>query len=115
MSTAKALSAFATAAAWRVTRSARLGASLAGIAAGSDEDASTVAGMFLTRAGARAVPVVRDAVAAGAVDLVGVLVSIGSDDAHQALVDLAAGARPGVAAAATEGLERLERIRRHTE
>lgn len=96
---------------WRATGSDRLAESLVRTAATDDEDSATVAVMMLTRGGAKAVPVVRDAIADGAVDLVSVLVGIGDDTARAALVELSSHPDSDVAAACQIGLTRLDRGR----
>ena len=73
------------------------------------EDEATVAVIALTRGGDRAVPPVRDAIARGSVELVDVLVGIGSDSAHNALEELQGSTDSDIASEASRGLRLLER------
>jgi hypothetical protein len=86
--------------AWRVTGLAAAGRALVGI--------------LLTRAGDRSVPLIRDALAAGAdpADLVDILGSIGTEAAQAALGTAAGSSRADVAAAARRALHTLEQMRR---
>lgn len=94
---------------WRATGSDTLAKSLVRTATTDDEDAATVAVMMLTKGGSRAVPVVRDAIADGAVELVTVLVGIGDETARSALADLSTHPDQQVADACAAGLSLLDR------
>lgn len=82
---------------------------------GSDPDDRVIAGMLLTRAGDRSVPLIGEALAAGAdpENLVDVLASIGSDAAYAGLQIAAQSTRPDLAACAARALHTLDQIRRN--
>ena len=87
MSTAGAARLLAAGAAWRLTGVAPAGRALVGGLVEGDENERTVAGISLTRAGDRSVPLLAEALAAGAAPdlVVDVLASIGTDAARNVL------------------------------
>jgi hypothetical protein len=97
---------------WRLTGSHGLALSLIETALRGEEDSATVAAMMLTRGGRLAIRPVRDAIARGNARLVSILVSIGSDEARSALVDLEASSDAAVAEASRAGIERIDRAKR---
>jgi hypothetical protein len=115
MSTADTVATLAKGALWRVTGSNRLAASLINTATVGDEDSSTVAAIMLTKGGERAIGPVAAAIAGGNARLVGVLVSIGTDEARSALMRLTTSSDSDVAEAARRGVERIDRTRSHIE
>ena len=104
---------FAAAALWRLGVTSA-GRGIVEAAAGDDEDTSTVAGMLLTNAGDRSVPLIGEAVAAGGASLVlvDVLASIGSESALGELRKLAIEAGGDIATEADAAVRRLEQRRR---
>ena len=100
--------------AWRLTGLGVAGRALVAAATGPDPGDRTLAGILLTRAGDRSVPLIRDALTAGAdpADLVDILASIGTDAARAALQTAASSSRPDLAAAARRALHTLDQIRR---
>ena len=96
---------------WRATGALRLAASLIETATEGDEDSATVAAMMLVKGGHKAIAPVSVAIADGNIELVGILVSIGSTAARDALVKLSSSPDAAVAAAAASGVERLDRLR----
>lgn len=113
MGAASTARVFAAAALWRLGM-AGAGRSIVDAAATGDEDTSTAAGMLLTRAGDRAVPLVADALEAGSTSLVlvDVLAGIGTDAALHELRSLAASAEGEVVREAGEAVRRIEQRRR---
>ncbi len=101
--------------AWRLTGLGATGRALVSAVTGSDPDDRALAGIMLTRAGDRSVPLIADAIAAGAnpVDLMDVLASIGTDAARAALEAAARSTRPDVAATAQQALHTLDQLRRN--
>ncbi len=99
--------------AWRVAGLGAAGRALVSAVTGPDPDDRVLAGILLTRAGDRSVPLIADALAAGANprDLVDVLASIGTDSARAALVAATRSARPDVGPAARRALATLDQIR----
>lgn len=91
MSTAGAAKLLAAGAAWRFTGAAPAGRALVGGLVEGDENERTVAGISLTRAGDRSVPLLAAALTAGAAPdlVVDVLASIGTDAARKALHEAA--------------------------
>jgi hypothetical protein len=87
VSTAGAARLLAAGAAWRLTGVAPAGRALVGGLVEGDENERTVAGISLTRAGDRSVPLLAEALAAGAAPdlVVDVLASIGTDAARNVL------------------------------
>lgn len=79
-----------------------------------DEDTSNIAGIFLTRAGGRAIPLIAEALASGvnAPILVDVLASIGTDTALKQLRTLTDTTNPDIAHTAKDAVARLERRRK---
>jgi hypothetical protein len=73
--------------AWRLTGLDAAGRSLVAALAGGAENEQTLAGILLVRAGDRSVPLITEAISAGATSaaLVDVLASIGTDTARTAL------------------------------
>lgn len=100
--------------AWRLTGLGAAGRALISAVTGPDPDDRTLAGILLTRAGDRSVPLIRDALAAGTdpADLVDILASIGTDAARAALETAAGSSRADVAAAGRRALHTLEQMRR---
>ncbi len=113
MSAVGAARLLAAGAAWRLAGAAPAGRALVGGLLSGDETERTVAGIQLTRAGDRSVPLVTEALLAGATPdpLVDVLASIGSDGARSALRRVAKAA-PGAAESATRALRTLDEIDR---
>jgi hypothetical protein len=105
----------ATGSAWRVTRSAAAGRSLVSAVNDGGEDEQTIAAMFLTNAGDRAVPLVREGLAADAPSptLVDILGSIGTDAARVELQRVAESGSPDLAEAARQTLLTLDEIDGH--
>jgi len=101
--------------AWRLTGLRATGRALVSAITGSDPDDRVLAGILLTRAGDRSVPLIADAIAAGAnpADLIDVLASIGSDAARAALQATTRSTRPDVATAARQALHTLDQLRRN--
>jgi hypothetical protein len=117
MGAASAARLLAAGYAWRLTGLETAGRGLVATAASGRETEQELAGMLLVRAGDRSVPLVTDAIFAGAGSptLVDVLASIGTDTARAAL-ELVSRARPTeIAAAAEDALRTLDEIRRHGE
>ncbi len=87
MSTAGTARLLAAGAAWRLAGVAPAGRALVGGLVEGDENERTVAGISLTRAGDRSVPLLAEALAAGAAPdlVVDVLASIGTDAARNVL------------------------------
>jgi hypothetical protein len=110
MSAARTARLFAAGAAWRFTGAAPAGRTLiAGLTEG-DEDERTMAGIMLTRAGDRSVPLLTEALHEGVAapdPAVDVLASIGTDAARSELRRLAQG-ETDVARSATRALRTLE-------
>ena len=107
MSTAGTARLLAAGAAWRFTGAAPAGRALVGGLVEGDENERTVAGISLTRAGDRSVPLLAEALAAGAAPdlVVDVLASIGTDAArtvlHQEAQSDSAAAEPAARALRT--------------
>ena len=110
MSAVRTAGLVAAGAAWRYTGAPPAGRTLVGGLTNGDENERTVAGIMLTRAGDRSVPLLTEALRTGdaapdpAVD---VLASIGTDAARSALRGLAQGGTD-VAPAAARALRTLE-------
>jgi hypothetical protein len=87
VSTAGTARLLAAGAAWRFTGAAPAGRALVGGLVEGDEDERTVAGIALTRAGDRSVPLLAAALGRGAAPdlVVDVLASIGTDAARSVL------------------------------
>jgi hypothetical protein len=102
MSAAGAARLLAVGAAWRLAGAAPAGRALVHALADGDEDERTVAGIQLTRAGDRSVPLLTEALHTGGAPMlaVDVLAGIGTDDARDALRRVAT--EPGVDAACRE-------------
>ena len=117
MGAAASAKVLAIGAAWRLAGVRAAGDALVTTVSTGGESERTLAGMGLVQAGDRSVPVVTEALLAGRgpADLVDVLVSIGTDDARAALVQVSLAPPPDVAAtirdAAAEGLRTLAEIR----
>ena len=112
MGNADTAATLAKGALWRLTGADGLARSLIETALTGQEDSATVAAMMLTKGGRRAIGPVSEAIERGNVRLVGILVSIGSDEARGALVALAASPDAAVAEASRAGVERIGRARR---
>jgi hypothetical protein len=102
--------------AWRLAGVAAAGQALVSAAGGPDPDRQVLAGMLLTRAGDRSVPLLADALASSgpAADpraLVDILASIGTDQARTALRAATRSPRSTVAAAADRALHSLDQQR----
>jgi hypothetical protein len=104
----------ATGLAWRLTGRTSAGRKLVRAVNNGGEDEQTIAGMFLAKAGDRAVPLIREALAEDAPSptLVDVLASIGTDIARAELQRVASGSGH-LAEAAREALRTLGEIGRH--
>jgi hypothetical protein len=108
----------AAGAAWRLTGASAAGDTLVTAVTTGGETERTLAGMLLVRAGDRSVRVVTNAILAdsGPDELVDVLVSIGTDQARAALLEVAQAPPAAVPSAtretAAEGLRTLDEIRR---
>lgn len=106
--------------AWRVTGAASAGRALVSALSRADPDDRAVAGMLLTRAGDRSVPLLAEALRHdGARDdagvLVDVLASIGTEPARQVLLDATRSPRQELAGAAGRALHSLDQQKRLTE
>ncbi len=114
MSALTAARLLAAGAAWRVTGMGAPGRALVSAVTGPRADERELAGILLTRAGDRSVPLIDDALAAGAdpSELVTILASIGTSPARAALETAARSDRPDVAVAARAALQSLDEIRR---
>ena len=117
MSAAGAARLLAAGAAWRLTGATPAGRALVDALADGDETERTVAGIQLTRAGDRSVPLLRDALLTGdaPAPAVDVLASIGSDTARDALrrVATADGVDAACKDSAASALRTLDEIDRH--
>ena len=84
MGAASSAKVLATGSAWRLTGRAAAGRRLVRAVNRDSEDEGTIAAMFLTRAGDRSVPLIREGLAADAPSpaLLDVLASIGTDRAR---------------------------------
>lgn len=104
---------FAAAALWRVGVTGA-GRSIVEAVATGDEDTATAAGMLLTRAGDRSVPLVAEAIDAGASNpvLVDVLAGIGSEAALDQLRHIEATGSGEIASEAAAAARRVEERRR---
>ncbi|MGQ0848756.1 MAG: hypothetical protein ACT4OP_06510 [Actinomycetota bacterium] len=93
---------------------AAAGRSLASMVGSGDEQASTLAGMMLVKAGPRSVPVVVDALRGGSEEpaLATILGDLGGPEAEAELRRLAATVGGPLGQAARRSLDDLERIRR---
>ncbi len=113
MSAASSIRLLAAGAAWRLTGVDSAGRALVSAVAGTDPDGRTLAGILLTRAGDRSVPLIQEALTSGndPSELVNVLASIGSDSARAALVAATESARLKTATAATAALRVLDQQR----
>jgi hypothetical protein len=112
MSAAGAARLLAAGAAWRLTGAVPAGRALVGALADGDETERTVAGMQLTRAGDRSVPLLTEALLTGSAPgplVVDVLASIGTDKARSTLRRVARAPAPGVAVASRESAARALR------
>jgi hypothetical protein len=94
---------------WQVTGAHKLAVSLIRTALSKDEDSATVAAMMLVKGGKRAIGPVSMAIEEGEVRLADILVSIGTDEARNALACLSNSADSAVAAAAMNAAERMDR------
>jgi hypothetical protein len=106
----------ATGSAWRLTGRAAAGRRLVRAVNRDSEDEGTIAALFLTRAGDRSVPLIREGLAADAPSpaLLDVLASIGTDRARSELLVVAEGGGD-LAGAAREALRTLGEIDRGQE
>jgi hypothetical protein len=117
MSAAGAARLLAVGAAWRLTGAGQAGRALVDALANDDETERTVAGIQLTRAGNRSVPLLNEALLAGSAPqlAVDVLASIATDEAKDALRRVVT--EPGADAAcrdsAARALRTLDDIDRH--
>jgi hypothetical protein len=111
MSVSATAATLAKGALWRATGSHRLAASLIRTAIHGGEDSATAAAMMLTKGGSLAIGPVSEAILEGEVQLVGILVGIGSDEARNALVLLSQSADQMVSEAALRGIERIDRAK----
>jgi hypothetical protein len=115
MGTASVAKLFAAGSTWRLTGMEAAGRNLVSAVVDGEEDEQTLAGMMLVKAGDRSVPLITDAISAGAPapELVDVLASIGTDAARAALEQATQTAPREVAAAAQQALRTLDEVRRH--
>jgi hypothetical protein len=117
MSTAGAARLLAAGVAWRLTGATPAGRALVGGLAEGDEAERAVAGIQLARAGDRSVPLLIEALYAGAApDLAAdVLASIGTEEARRALHRVATepGVHPAGRESAARALRTLDEIDRH--
>jgi hypothetical protein len=113
MSALTAARLLAVGSAWRLTGLDTAGRALVAAVTGSDPDGQVLAGILLTRAGDRSVPLIGDALdnAAAPGELANVLASIGTDAARTALETAAGSVHPDVAAAAGQALQTLDQLR----
>lgn len=113
MSALSAARLLATGATWRATGTRAAGRALVRGAATGGTDDRVLAGILLTRAGDRSVPLIRDALATADVPtvLVDVLASIGTPAARAALDDAARAERADLATAARRALDALDQQR----
>ena len=104
----------AAGAAWRVAGPEWAGRTLVHAFSHGDDDARTIAGMSLVRAGDRSLPLLEDAVEVepDPADLIEVIASLGTDRAEAALERLIESDAPAVAEAAASALGTLHEIRR---
>lgn len=115
MSVASSAKALATGWAWRLTGRAAAGRRLV-IAVNHDGEAEqTIAAMFLVKAGDRALPLIREGLAANAPSpmLVDILGSIGTDTARKELQRVSASGEGSLAEAARQVLLTLDEIDHH--
>jgi hypothetical protein len=114
MGAASSAKLLAAGSAWRLTGLDAVGRSLVVAVAGGGEDEQTLAGILLVKAGDRSVPLITEAISAGATcpELVDVLASIGTETARAALDRATHAPSPEVAAAAEQALRTLDEIRR---
>jgi hypothetical protein len=96
--------------AWRLTGLTPAGRALVSAVAGPAADDRALAGILLTRAGDRSVPLISEALTTQAdpTDLVNVLASIATPQARAALQTATLSTRPEVAAAARQALQTLD-------
>lgn len=101
MSVARSLKALGSGFLWNVAHYRPAGRALVATLTSEDEDAQTIAGMFLVRGGTRSARLIREAKAAGARGAVvdGVLDDIEGDDDSAVLAELADSDDPEVAEA----------------
>jgi hypothetical protein len=113
VSTAGAAKLLAAGAAWRLTGAGPAGRALVGGLVEGDENERTIAGISLTRAGDRSIPLLAAALAAGTTPdlVVDVLASIGTDAARNVLHQEAQTGSPAAepAARALRALEETDR------
>jgi hypothetical protein len=105
----------ATGSAWRLTGRAAAGRRLVGAVNHGGEDEQTIAAVFLAKAGDRAVPLIREGLAADTPSptLVDILGSIGSDTARMELQRVVVSGSQDLAEAARQALLTLDEIDRH--
>jgi hypothetical protein len=117
MGAAASAKLLAAGSAWRLTGLDAAGRSLVSALAGGAENEQTLAGILLVRAGDRSVPLITEAISAGATSaaLVDVLASIGTETARTALERATRAPPPEVAAAAEQALRTLDEIGRQQE
>lgn len=115
MGAASSAKVLATGSAWRLTGRAAAGRRLVGAVNHGGEDEQTIAAMFLTDGGDRAVPLIREGFAADAPSptLVDILGSIGTDAARTELQRVAVSGSRDLAEAARQALLTLDEIDRH--
>lgn len=103
---------FTQAAVWRTTRSRKAGRSLISAACSDDEETAALAGILLTRAGDRVVPLIAEAISEGADDpmLLDLLTSVGSPSARAELRQIADSGAARLREAAQESLATLEQM-----
>ena len=115
MSAASSAKTLATGWAWRLTGRAAAGRRLVDAVNHGSEDEQTIAAMFLSKTGDRAVPLIREglAVEAPSPTLVDILASIGSDNARGELQRVSASGERSLAEAARQVLLTLDEIDHH--
>jgi hypothetical protein len=104
MGAASSARLLAVGSAWRLTGLDAAGRTLVGAVSRGGESERALAGILLTRAGDRSVPLIAQSIAAGSAvpELVDVLASIGTPAARAAVTDAVRAPSPEVAAAAEQ-------------
>ena len=114
MGAASSAKVLAAGSAWRLTGRAAAGRRLVGAINHGGEDEQTIAAVFLTRAGDRAVPLIREGLAADAPSptLIDILGSIGTGTARVELQRVVVSGSRDLAEAARQALLTLDEIDR---
>ncbi len=105
----------AASAVWRLTGLESAGRVLVGSVATGDENSQALAGVLLVKAGERSVPLITEALTAGAAstELVDVLASIGGATARNGLERVASAPGSEITISAQKALKDLDEIDRH--